>query len=211
MPVYMIRWPNGDIALAAAGSEEEARLRFDEIGEPMNLPVLRLDAEEFLLSLRLGDDFTFEVEAWGEEFLDALEWAYPLATQAQLEEPDGEPGEAADPGAPAAALREAVRRERERVVQERAPGQKAFIHEYWERRGIPPADRAEMEAQAREWGMSLEEYLFARKSQVAAEVEGIPVRGGDKRGSVVRFRPGEGDGGGDREPEGDGAPGEDGS
>jgi len=214
MPVYMIRWPNGDLALASAGSAEEARLTFDEFAEPMNLPMRRLKMEEFAVCLRLRDDFSFEVEQWGEGMLEAMEWAFPLATKARLEEDPDEPGDEVDPEAWEANLREAVARERERVVQERGPGQKAFLYEYWERQGIPPVDRAEIEAQAKEWGMSLEEYLFARERHIASEVEGIPVRKGKKRGSVVRFPPGEGDGDGegeDREPEGDGTPEPDGS
>jgi hypothetical protein len=172
MPVYMIRWPNGDIAFAMAQNAEEARYRFDQFDEPLSLPIRRLRNDEFVLSLRLRDDFTFEVDHWGEEMIDAVGWAYPIVTK--LQQADAE-SDTPNPGYDEA-LRAAVAEERRRVEQVRARGQQSFMDEYVARHPGEPPSKADLAEFAKMAGMTPEELAKWDERRRQLEVEHIPVR-----------------------------------
>ena len=181
MPVFMIRWPNGDIAFTSARNKEQARYNFDEFAEPMNLPIRTLKMDDFCISLRMRDDFTFEVDYWGESMADALHWAYPVVARTQeRHSSSGSPNE--EEPAFDSALRHAVREEQSRVKQTRKPGQKSFLLEYVEQHG-GGVTREELRKNAADANMTLEEYLFARRRAATAETENIPLGG---KGSNIK-------------------------
>ena len=172
MAVYMIRWPNGDIGFAFARNAEEARYRFDQFAEPLNLPIRQLRGSEFAVTLRLRDDFTFEVDEWGEEMDDALEWAYPIVTK--LRRTDME-SDKPNPGYDEA-LKKAVADERVRVEQVRDRGQQSFLDEYVARHPGEPPSKEDVEAITKMTGMTPEELAKRDEQRRLMEVADIPVR-----------------------------------
>jgi hypothetical protein len=172
MPVYMIRWPNGDIGLAFAANAEKARYQLDQFGEPLNLPIRRLRGDEFAMSLRLHDDFTFEVDEWGEEMADALEWAYPVVTKfrrADMESDNPNPGHDE-------AMKKAVADERVRVEQARDRGQQSFMDDYVARHPGEPPSKEDIDAITGTTGMTPDKVAKWDEERRKMEVADIPVR-----------------------------------
>jgi hypothetical protein len=177
MPVYMIRWPNGDVAFAMARNAEEARYRFDQFDEPLNLPIRRLRNDEFVLSLRLRDDFTFEVDQWGDAMDEPLEWAYPIVTKFRRAAWEADPPEAEFDDA----LRKAIAEERRRVEQVRDRGQQSFLDEYIARHPGKPPSKEDIEAITGLTGMTPEELARWDEKRRQLEVAHIPVRPARRR------------------------------
>lgn len=177
MAIYMIRWGNGDVAFTSAQNKDEAAYSFDQLGEPLNLPIRRLKQNEFLLSLKMTDDFVFEVDDWGEEMHEAKCWAYPCVMRA-IEKHGGDEK----------LIRAAVKEERTRVRQHRAPGEKPFLHQYVSKRGqgLTPGQLAEY---AKAEGLTSAEFRLRMKQLLAAEMNAIPIKGkGRGRGKTIPMK-----------------------
>jgi hypothetical protein len=119
MPVFMCRWANGDISFAAASSRLKAAMMLDELAavDPKYLRTV----PEFMVHFRLTDRGALELRnthysaispGFGEHCSNQIDAQYP-AIQTLLDSELPKPGEdkAFD-----AAVREAVAKERERVV-----------------------------------------------------------------------------------------------
>ena len=77
MPVFVCRWPNGDLSIVVAQNKEEARIRLDEFGNADHAEIFRV--KQFLLDLRLNDLGRLEVSEFGEETVEQImRTAYPL-------------------------------------------------------------------------------------------------------------------------------------
>ena len=108
MPMYMCRWPNGDVSFVTAKDRMTAVMMLDEVGsttEGQLMPV-----KDFMLHLRLQDDGELAFEGLGEK-LEAWLWkeAYPLLHKAMVQADEDHEGERP--------IREAVIRERQRLAR----------------------------------------------------------------------------------------------
>lgn len=115
MPLYMCRWPNGDLSFVSARNKTEAvaigRLdEFDACEESWLIQV----PDFFMLDFRLDDVGRLELQQIGEELEEFIySKAYPALSDVVLSHNGAE--EQTD--AYLAALREAVQKERERLDQ----------------------------------------------------------------------------------------------
>jgi hypothetical protein len=72
MPVHHIKDQRYVSCAPGVGKREEAAVGrhgppVSAKAEPLNLPIRRLRGSEFGMTLRLRDDFTFEVGEWGDD------------------------------------------------------------------------------------------------------------------------------------------------
>src|SRR5882724_1439212 len=103
MPIFMCRWPNGDLSFVSARNKEDAIVMLDE-WDNAELAELRR-VQDFMVDFRLTESGELELQAFGESTLnDIWERAYPVLSEARLDESDGK------------AIRKAVRAEKQRVV-----------------------------------------------------------------------------------------------
>ncbi len=112
MPLYLCRWPDGNLAIVAAWDVETALIRLDEFGDPDQAELRELD--DLLVNLRLTDHGELQVAQWGDTCQEEVfGWAYPeldaalLQREREEEEPDCAAGEDS--------VLVAVERERERL------------------------------------------------------------------------------------------------
>ena len=90
MPVYLCRWPNGDVSLAAGESEVEIADVLDEVDNPDAAELMPLDhaiAVHFKLGTRPGQEGTLPLrfESMSEELECSIyERAYPVYNQVRL-------------------------------------------------------------------------------------------------------------------------------
>ncbi|MFN2511328.1 MAG: hypothetical protein ABR568_07770, partial [Pyrinomonadaceae bacterium] len=83
MPVYLCRWPNGDLTVVGAPSKQEAIVLLDEFGNADHADIFQV--AEFLADFRLTDRGEFELSRFGEAADDRImEKAYPLLWKAML-------------------------------------------------------------------------------------------------------------------------------
>ncbi len=84
MPVYLCRWPNGDVSLAAGESELEVADVLDEVDNPDAAELMQLDhaiAVHFKLGARPGEEgaLPLRFEGMSEELESSIyERAYPV-------------------------------------------------------------------------------------------------------------------------------------
>ena len=84
MPVFICRWPNGDVSLAAGESEVEVAGVLDEVDNPDAAELMQLDhavAVHFKLGVRPGEDGTLplRLENMSEQLESSIyERAYPV-------------------------------------------------------------------------------------------------------------------------------------
>ena len=60
MPIFICRWPNGDLSILAAKDKDDAICRLDEIDNAETAHVFRVS--DFLLDLKLVDDGTLTTD-----------------------------------------------------------------------------------------------------------------------------------------------------
>jgi hypothetical protein len=80
MPLFMLRWPNGDLSFVQARSKDDACILLDEVGDANGCPMKQLtDDNQFMVHLKLADSGDLEMEGFGELMHDTVyEWAYPI-------------------------------------------------------------------------------------------------------------------------------------
>jgi len=137
MPVYMCRWPNGDLSFVSARDKATAIMMLDEWGNA-ELAELR-PVRDFMADFRLNDEGELELQAFGDATEeDVWEAAYPLLGGALSDDhPDAE------------TVREAVQEERERLAGKKAKQAKTEAGRRLQRQlGMPAvlADRQMEEA-----------------------------------------------------------------
>src|SRR5215813_12987212 len=76
MPVFLCRWPNGDVSLVGARNKREALYYLDELANAEEADLFRLD--RFLVDFKLQDDGSLVFNQLGED-TDAqiMQKAYP--------------------------------------------------------------------------------------------------------------------------------------
>jgi hypothetical protein len=126
MPVFMCRWPDGDISFAAASSRLRAAEMLDELGA-VKLEELRA-VREFMVHLRLTDVGALELSSiagltsaispgFGCACSEQIDAQYPeIAAVLEFFEERENLSEQGDDATLGAAMREAVAKERERLV-----------------------------------------------------------------------------------------------
>ena len=105
MPLFMVRWENGDLSFVKARSKDDAVILLDEVGDANGHPIRQIgDEDRFMLNLRLDDSGELEFESFSEVLRDkVMEWGYPILNKNVSEDGDFP--------------REAVKAERNRVKQ----------------------------------------------------------------------------------------------
>lgn len=64
MPLYLCRWPNGDVSVVMARNKTDAIIQLDEFDNAEYAEILRLN--EFLVDFRLNDEGRLELAGIGE-------------------------------------------------------------------------------------------------------------------------------------------------
>jgi len=118
MPLFLCRWPNGDFSIVKAGNKEQAIETLDEIGNAEGCPVTAL--RDFMVHFALTDVGDFELEDYGEMTRERImRLAYPVLERALVKDaPTDKNGDFTEEGY--AVIRNAVSKERERVVAKKA-------------------------------------------------------------------------------------------
>jgi len=81
MPVFMCRWPNGDISFVCARNKEDAIVALDEFDNAELASLCRLDS--FMLDFRLADDGELVLRGFGEEcHNEIMDRGYPVLAKA---------------------------------------------------------------------------------------------------------------------------------
>ena len=113
MPVFMCRWPNGDLSFVSARNREDAIIALDEL-DNAELAELR-QVRDFMVDFRLADSGELELQGFGEGCQGEI-WdrAYPVLAQAIADAPKTDAGEPTSAGKKR--IREAVHAEKERLV-----------------------------------------------------------------------------------------------
>ena len=76
MPLYLCRWPNGDVSIVNAKNKTQAIIRLDEFDNAECAEISRL--HEFLIDFRLNDEGRLEMTQLGEATEDVImERAFP--------------------------------------------------------------------------------------------------------------------------------------
>jgi hypothetical protein len=80
MPLYMVRWPNGDLSFVKARNKDDACILLDEVGDANGCPIKAIrDDDEFMVHLQLADSGFLEMQEFGELMHQAVySWAYPI-------------------------------------------------------------------------------------------------------------------------------------
>jgi len=114
MPVYLCRWPNGDVSIAAGESDVEVADVLDEVDNPDAAELIQLDqavAVHFTLGQKPGDKgaVPLEFEGMSEELMASVyERAYPIYNEVRSKD---------DPTVEE--LTEALKHERSPIYQKR--------------------------------------------------------------------------------------------
>jgi hypothetical protein len=118
MPVFMCRWPNGDVSFVSARNREEAIIALDEF-DNAELAELR-QIRDFMVDFRLADGGKLELQGFGESCQDEI-WnqAYPVLAKAMADASTNDMGEPTVAGKKS--IRAAVRAEKQRLVGKKAP------------------------------------------------------------------------------------------
>jgi hypothetical protein len=109
MPIFLCRWPNGDISIVSAPNKNDAIVALDEFDNADHAYISQL--KEFMVDFRLNDAGRLELAQFGEGTLDAIMTkAFPELEKTLLSDELDETSEAY-----AAAIRQAVEVERKRL------------------------------------------------------------------------------------------------
>jgi hypothetical protein len=101
MPIFLCRWPNGDVSIVSARNKDDAIVALDEFDNADHAYISQL-REQFLVDFRLNDDGNLELNEFGESTLnEIMEEAFPELEKTQSEDP--------------AVIRQAVELERTRL------------------------------------------------------------------------------------------------
>ncbi len=167
LQLYLYRWPNGDLSVVMARTEDDAIDILDEIGNGDYCPPPSL-LKNFSVNFKLTDIGEYEMESFGEQTVHEIDSkAYPVLAQAKRRIDFADDGNFSE--STRSRLEKAVRAERERV-QPRVPD--------------PPGDTV---------GRVLHDMDFPRAvierareeamDGIAAEMELAIEKGADKRGN----------------------------
>lgn len=116
VPIFMCRWPNGDLSFVSARNKEDAIVMLDE-WDNAELAELR-QIQHFMIDFRLNDDGELDLQAFGERLLDDVwERAYPVLSEARLNAPTDSAGAPTPSGKKV--IRKAVQAERERLREKK--------------------------------------------------------------------------------------------
>lgn len=101
MPIFLCRWPNGDVSIVSARNKDDAIEVLDEFDNADYAYISELK-EQFLVNFRLNDDDQLELNEFGESTLnEIMETAFPKLEKTRSEDP--------------AVIRQAVELERTRL------------------------------------------------------------------------------------------------
>lgn len=92
MPVFMCRWPNGDVSFVSARNREDAIIALDEL-DNAELAELR-QIRDFMVDFRLANSGELKLQGFGESCQEEI-WnrAYPVLTTAMADAPKTATGE----------------------------------------------------------------------------------------------------------------------
>ena len=112
MPIFMCRWPNGDLSFVFSRSREDAIVLLDEWGNAEEAELRRV--QDFMVDFRLTDDGDLELQAFGENSEDDI-WnrAFPVVSEAIVNLPATKAGSPTPAGQER--IRKAVQAERQRL------------------------------------------------------------------------------------------------
>lgn len=114
MPVFMCRWPNGDVSFVSARNKEDATIALDEFDNAELATLSKLDS--FMLDFRLGDDGDLVLQSFGEECQsEIMERAYPVLAKALDDAPRTVEGELTAKGKRMVSI--AVAEEKKRTIR----------------------------------------------------------------------------------------------
>jgi hypothetical protein len=117
MPVFMCRWPNGDLSFVSARNREDAIIALDEL-DNAELAELR-QVRDFMVDFGLTESGDLEFQGFGETCQEDI-WnrAYPILAKTMAEAPRSGAGEATSAGTKS--IRAALHAEKERLVGKKA-------------------------------------------------------------------------------------------
>jgi hypothetical protein len=118
MPIFMCRWPNGDVSFLSARNKEDAIIMLDE-WDKAELAELR-QIRDFMVDFRLTDRGELGFQSFGEDCQNEIwERAYPILAKALDDAPINVAGEPTPAGK--SSIRKAVEVERERLIDKKVP------------------------------------------------------------------------------------------
>jgi hypothetical protein len=87
MPLFMVRWPNGDLSFVKARSRDDAVVLLDQVDDANGCPIKQItDEHEFMVHLALSDSGHLKLQSMGENLQsEVMEWAYPILAEAMVE------------------------------------------------------------------------------------------------------------------------------
>jgi hypothetical protein len=92
MPVFVCRWPNGDVSLVSARNKEDAIMALDEFDDAEIGTLMKV--ENLLLDFRLADNGELVFQGFGDEcHAEIIERVYPAVAQALADAPRTVAGE----------------------------------------------------------------------------------------------------------------------
>jgi hypothetical protein len=113
MPVFLCRWPNGDVSIVSARNKDDAVAALDEFDNADHANISQL--KEFLADFRLNDEGRLELNEFGEDTLDGImKKAFPELDKTFLSAARHAPSKAYT-----VAIRQAVELERKRLWKEK--------------------------------------------------------------------------------------------
>lgn len=113
MPLYLCRWPNGEISIVHARNRADALYLLDEEDNAEGCPIVKL--ADFMVHFSIGDEGNLRLKGFGEGVKDTiLEVAYPLVDAALSRAVRESAGDDLTKNGKAL-VRDAVRKERVRV------------------------------------------------------------------------------------------------
>ena len=117
MPLYLCRWPNGDCSVVQAANKGAAIEALDEAGNAEGCPITPI--RDFMVHFALNDQGKLDLQCFGEAAEEALfQLAYPVLGEALGDAPEEANTGVLTPEGEAL-IREAVRKERNRVREKK--------------------------------------------------------------------------------------------
>jgi hypothetical protein len=86
MPLFMVRWPNGDLSFVKGRNKDDAVVLLDRESDANGCPIKEIkDADEFMVHFRLADSGSLELQTFDEPFQEdvLMPWAYPILTKSE--------------------------------------------------------------------------------------------------------------------------------
>jgi hypothetical protein len=118
MALYLCRWPNGDCSFVEASSKGAAIAALREAGNAEGCPITPM--QDFMVHFALSNGGKLELQCFGEATEEAIfEIAYPVLGKALVDAPEEANTGVLTPEGEKL-IREAVRKERERVREKKA-------------------------------------------------------------------------------------------